>query len=119
MTEHDAAIHTWHIGICSIFISGLFKLACSVGSGWVRKLFPRAGLLGSLTAVALVLISFLPLLELLHLPLIGLVALAIILTTFIARVPLPFKIPGALGSLLIASCRCGSNSPDVSIVVKP
>ena len=40
--------------------------------------------------------------ELLHLPLIGLVALAIILTTLIARVPLPFKIPGALGSLLIA-----------------
>ena len=99
---HAAAIHTWHIGICSIFISGLFKLACSVGSGWVRRLFPRAGLLGSLTAVALVLISFLPLLELLHLPLIGLVALAIILTTLIARVPLPFKIPGALGSLLIA-----------------
>jgi AGZA family xanthine/uracil permease-like MFS transporter len=30
------------------------------------------------------------------------VALAIILTTLIARVPLPFKIPGALGSLLIA-----------------
>jgi AGZA family xanthine/uracil permease-like MFS transporter len=102
MDEHEAAIHTWHIGICSIFISGLFKLACSVGSGWVRRLFPRAGLLGSLTAVALVLISFLPLLEMLHLPLIGLVALAIILTTLIARVPLPFKIPGALGSLLIA-----------------
>jgi adenine/guanine/hypoxanthine permease len=102
MAEHEAAIHTWHIGICSIFISGLFKLACSVGSGWVRRLFPRAGLLGSLTAVALVLISFLPLLELLQLPLIGLVALAIILTTLIARVPLPFKIPGALGALLIA-----------------
>ncbi len=99
---HAAAIHTWHIGICSLFISGLFKLACSVGSGWVRRLFPRAGLLGSLTAVALVLISFLPLLELLHLPLIGLVALAIILTTLIARVQLPFRIPGALGSLLIA-----------------
>jgi len=44
MAEHEAAIHTWHIGICSIFISGLFKLACSVGSGWVRRLFPRAGL---------------------------------------------------------------------------
>lgn len=102
MLEYDAAMHTWHIGICSIFISGLFKFACSIGSGWVRRLFPRAGLLGSLTAVALVLISFLPLLEMLHLPLIGLIALAIILTTLIARVPLPLKIPGALGSLLIA-----------------
>ncbi len=102
MNEHDAAIHTWHIGICSIFISGLFKIACSLGSHWIRRLFPRAGLLGSLTAVALVLISFLPLLEILHLPLVGFVALAVVLTTLIARVPLPFKIPGALGSLLIA-----------------
>ena len=32
---------------------------------------PRAGLLGSLAAVALVLISFLPLLEILHLPVVG------------------------------------------------
>lgn len=102
MNEHDAAIHTWHIGICSIFISGLFKIACSLGSHWIRRLFPRAGLLGSLTAVALVLISFLPLLEILHLPLVGFVALAVVLTTLIARVPLPFKIPGALGSLLVA-----------------
>ena len=28
-SRHAAAIHTWHIGICAIFISGLFKLACS------------------------------------------------------------------------------------------
>ena len=102
MNVEQAAIHTWHVGICAIFVSGLFKLACSVGSNWIRRLIPRAGLLGSLTAVALVLISFLPLLEILHLPLIGLVALACILTTLIARVELPFKIPGALGALLIA-----------------
>ncbi len=37
-----AAIHTWHIGICSIFISGLFKFACALGSGWIRRLLPRA-----------------------------------------------------------------------------
>ena len=41
---------------------------------------PRAGLLGSLAAIALVLISFLPLLEVLHYPVVGMVSLAIILT---------------------------------------
>ena len=102
MNEEAAAIHTWHIGVCASVVSGLFKLLCAVGSNWIRRLLPRAGLLGSLTAVALVLISFLPLLEVLHAPLVGFLALAVVLTTLVARVPLPFHIPGALGSLLIA-----------------
>ncbi len=100
--ESQAAVYTWHIGICSIFLSGIFKVACALVSGLVRRLVPRAGLLGSLTAIALVLISFLPLLDVLHYPVVGLVALAIILTTLVARVPLPFRVPGALGALLVA-----------------
>lgn len=102
LAEFDAALYTWQIGICSIFISGLFKFACTYGSGSLRRIIPRAGLLGSLAAVALVLISFLPLLETLHYPVVGLVGLAIILTTLVARVPLPFRVPGALGGLLVA-----------------
>jgi AGZA family xanthine/uracil permease-like MFS transporter len=101
LSEHDAAIHTWHIGVCSIFISGIFKVACAFGSNWIRRAFPRAGLLGSLAAIALVLISFLPLLEILHSPIVGFVSLAVVLTTLVARIELPFKLPGAVGSLLI------------------
>lgn len=102
LDETQAATYAWQIGICSIVLSGLFKFACALGSGWVRKMVPRAGLLGSLAAVALVLISFLPLLEILEFPVVGFVALAIILTTLIARVPLPFKLPGALGAVFVA-----------------
>ncbi len=97
-----AAMSAWKIGICSIFISGIIKIICSFGSGWVRQVVPRAGLLGSLAAIALVLISFLPLLEILRNPLVGLVALAVILTALVGRVPLPFKLPGAVGGLLVA-----------------
>ncbi len=96
-----AARHAWHVGICSIFVSGLFKFVCAMGSGWIRQLVPRAGLLGSLTAIALVLISFLPLLHILEQPIVGLIALAIVLTTLVAKVRLPFRIPGALGALLV------------------
>ncbi len=47
--EVEAAAHyAWEIGICSMFISGIFKLICAAGSGWVRRVVPRAGLLGSL-----------------------------------------------------------------------
>ncbi len=102
MTPEAAAIHTWHIGIAAIFVSGIFKTACAFGSNWIRRMIPRAGLLGSLTAIALVLISFLPLIETLHYPVVGLVALAIILTTLTAQIPMPFRMPGALGTLLIA-----------------
>ncbi len=102
MDETEAARYTWHIGICSIFLSGLFKVACAFASGWVRRVVPRAGLLGSLTAIALVLISFLPLLDVMRYPVVGLVALAIILTTLVARVQLPGRVPGALGALLVA-----------------
>lgn len=97
-----AAIKTWHVGICSIVLSGVFKILCAFGSGWIRQIVPRAGLLGSLAAVALVLISFLPALEVLHLPIVGFMALAVVLTTLVARIRLPFKLPGALGALLIA-----------------
>jgi AGZA family xanthine/uracil permease-like MFS transporter len=101
MSVEDAARWTWHIGICSIVISGLFKLVCACGSNWIRRKLPRAGLLGSLAAIALVLISFLPLLEILHFPVVGFLALVIVLTTLVARVSLPLRIPGALAALLI------------------
>lgn len=97
-----AAMAAWQIGICSIVLSGILKLVCAAGSGWVRAVVPRAGLLGSLAGIALVLISFLPLLEILGNPIVGLVAMAIILTALVGRVPLPFKLPGALGGLVVA-----------------
>jgi AGZA family xanthine/uracil permease-like MFS transporter len=102
MSVDAAAMHTWHIGICALFISGIFKFLCALASNQIRRLIPRAGLLGSLAAIALVLISFMPLLDAFTAPIIGLVALAIILVTLIARVPLPFKMPGALGALIVA-----------------
>lgn len=101
LSSDAAAMRMWHIGICAIFISGLFKLVCAAGSNWVRRVLPRAGLLGSLASIALVLISFLPLVEMLHVPVVALVALAIILTALVARVPLPGRMPGALGALLV------------------
>ena len=99
--QDAAALQTWQIGTCAIFASGLFKLLCSFGSNWIRTTIPRAGLLGSLAAIAAVVISFLPLLDVFHSPIVGFVALAIILTTLIAKVRLPFAIPGALGALLV------------------
>lgn len=99
--SHAAATYAWHIGIASIFYSGLFKCLCSLASAWVRRQAPRAGLLGSLAAIALVLISFLPLLEILSSPVVGFLSLALILATLVARLAFPGRLPGALVALLI------------------
>lgn len=96
-----AAIHTWHIGVCCIVFSGLLKLFFSFFANLARRVFPRAGLLGSLAAISLVLITFFPILEIFAAPLVGLVSLAIVLSTLIAHISLPGKIPGALGAVIV------------------
>lgn len=96
-----AARHAWHIGMCAIVLSGFFKLACSLVAGPIRRIVPRAGLLGSLAAIALALISFLPLLEIIGMPLVGMVSLGIVLATLTAGISFPFRIPGALAALLV------------------
>jgi len=102
MEVEAAATHTWHIGIWCIVFCGLVKLACAPFSQWVRSIVPRAGLLGSLAAIALILISFFPLTHILGSPIPGILALVIVLGTLIGKVPLPGRTPGTLGALIVA-----------------
>ena len=104
LSELEAATRTWGIGIWCIVLSGALKLILAPFSNWVRNNVPRAGLLGSLAAIALVLISFLPLMEILGHPLPGMLALVIVLTALIGRIPLPKKTPGTLGALIVSGC---------------
>ena len=96
-----AATEAWHIGICALLIMGLVKLMMAFGSNWVRTAFPRAGLLGSLAAIALVLIAFMPMVELTSNSIVGFASLLVVFVTLIGRSKLPFKIPGALGAVLV------------------
>ena len=103
LDETAAALYAWRIGVCAVVFSGIFKLIFSMASGWIRRMVPRAGLLGSLAAIALVLISFMPFVDIANAIIVGFVSLAIILTTLVARVPLPGRVPGALGALIVGA----------------
>ncbi len=96
-----AARHAWHVGMCAIVASGIFKLACASVADRLRRLVPRAGLLGSLTAVALVLITFLPLVDIVRSPAVGMVSLGIILASLTAGIRLPGGVPGAAAALAV------------------
>jgi AGZA family xanthine/uracil permease-like MFS transporter len=93
----------WHVGLLTLVICGIFKTLLAPFGNAVRQLFPRAGLLGSLAAIALTLIAFLPLLleGIAALPLVGMLALALVLYTLVAHRSLPLGFPGALGAVLL------------------
>src|SRR5207302_2505214 len=93
----------WHVGLVVLVFIGVFKTVLAPFGNAVRRLVPRAGLLGSLAAIALALIAFLPLLldGIAAVPLVGLAALLIILYTLVAHRELPFKLPGALVAVVL------------------
>ena len=102
--DRDAAMEfAWHVGLLALVLCGVFKLLCAPFGNAVRRLVPRAGLLGSLAAIALVLIAFLPLLldGIAAVPLVGMVALVLILVTLVAHRELPCRFPGALAAVLV------------------
>jgi AGZA family xanthine/uracil permease-like MFS transporter len=82
-----------------LVLCGVFKVLVAPLGNAVRRLVPRAALLGSLAAVALALIAFLPLIELLATPPAGLTALTVILVTLVAHRELPGRFPGALAAV--------------------
>jgi AGZA family xanthine/uracil permease-like MFS transporter len=102
--EHARAMEfAWHVGLVTLMLAGVFKTLLSPLGNAVRRLVPRAGLLGSLAAIALALIAFLPLLldGIAAVPPVGLVALTAILVTLVAHRALPRQFPGALAAVLL------------------
>jgi AGZA family xanthine/uracil permease-like MFS transporter len=103
MTPEAAAIGAWHIGIATMILLGVVKLALSFAGAWVQRIVPQAGLLGSLAGIGVALLGILPLVEAFSIPLIGVLSLGIILYTLVAKLPLPKNIPGVLAAVIIGT----------------
>lgn len=101
--EHAAAIATWQLGMASLVVMGVLKLVLSFFGAAVQRHVPRAGLLGSIAGIALVLMGFLPLVEILRVPVVGFAGLGIVLYALVARGRLPFGLPGVLVAVLVGS----------------
>jgi AGZA family xanthine/uracil permease-like MFS transporter len=101
--DHETAmLFAWHVGLAVLILIGVVKVLFAPLGNAVRRLVPRAGLLGSLAAVALALIAFLPMLnEIAAVPLVGMLSLTVILITLIAHRALPGHFPGALAAVLL------------------
>jgi AGZA family xanthine/uracil permease-like MFS transporter len=98
--RHLASIYAWHVGAAVLVLLGLFKTALAPVVHVAARWLPRAALLGSLAAVALALIAFLPLAR--HIapaPVVGLPVLMIVLVTLLARRGTTDAVPGAVLAL--------------------
>jgi AGZA family xanthine/uracil permease-like MFS transporter len=90
----------WKVGMAVTIAIGVVKCVLSFTGDWVRRVVPRAALLGSIAGVAVLLIAFLPMLKILRDPLVGLVALVILLLALLGGVRMPFGAPGAFAAVL-------------------
>jgi len=103
LDPHQAALQTWYLGMATMIFMGLVKLVLSFCGGWLQRVLPQAGLLGSLAGIGLALIGFVPLVDIFATPIVGVLALGIILVTLVARIPLPGKAPGVFVAILVGT----------------
>jgi adenine/guanine/hypoxanthine permease len=101
LDPNAAGLETWYLGMAATTIMGTLKLVLAFAGRRVQRIVPRAGLLGSLAGIALMLIGFLPMIELLESPVVGLLTLGLVLYALIAKGPIPGGIPGVLFAVIV------------------
>jgi AGZA family xanthine/uracil permease-like MFS transporter len=101
--ERDAAMMTWYVGMATMVMIGILKLILSFFGRWIQKVVPQAGLLGSLAGIGLALIGLVPLVDIFGMPLVGLIALGLVLYTLVAGISLPKQIPGVFAAVALGT----------------
>jgi AGZA family xanthine/uracil permease-like MFS transporter len=95
------AVLSWKMGMAVTVLVGLFKMGLALAGDAVRAAVPRAALLGSIGGAGVALIGLLPLVKIFADPIVGFVALGVILVTLLGGVRLPGNLPGVLVSVLV------------------
>ena len=96
-------IQAWSAGLAWAFVIGLIVLIGAFVGPYVRKVTPRAAMLGTLAGISLTFIAMRPAAQIWDYAWIGLPVLAIILIGFFTDVRLPGNIPVGLAALLVGT----------------
>ena len=114
-------IKGWEAGLVWVFFQSFILMIGGFIAPWIRKVTPRAALLGTLAGVSITFISMRPALEMFMTPVIGLTCFAIIMVSWFGGYKYPKNIPAGLvaiaAGMLIAwgSTLFGSGIGGVSI----
>jgi adenine/guanine/hypoxanthine permease len=91
----------WAAGLVWSLLEGIIELLGSIIGTKVRKILPRAAMLGSLAGVSITYIALNPAFSIFAIPYIGLVSLAIVLLGWVGKVKMPLNIPTGLVAILV------------------
>ncbi|MDH5673314.1 MAG: NCS2 family permease [Myxococcales bacterium] len=97
--EVEAALTAWRVGLAACFLSGVIELLGAPFADWVRRVTPRAALLSTLSGIAISFIAIDFAVRSFEMPLIALLPLSVILTTYFSGIRLPLRIPGGAWAL--------------------
>jgi AGZA family xanthine/uracil permease-like MFS transporter len=96
-------IQAWQAGLAWAFLIGVIVMIGAFVGPYVRKITPRAAMLGTLAGISITFISMRPAAQMWEVAWIGLPVLAIILIGFFTDVRLPFNVPIGLAALLVGT----------------
>jgi AGZA family xanthine/uracil permease-like MFS transporter len=114
-------IKAWEAGLAWAFLIGVIVMIGAFVGPYIRKLTPRAAMLGTLAGISITFISMRPAAQMWEAAWIGLPVLAIILIGFFTDVKLPGNLPVGLAALLVGTAIGWTGGfmspPDVSRAV--
>ena len=93
----------WQVGIGAGFMGGIVAGLGAIIGPFLKRVTPRAGMLGTLCGIALVFIGTVPLATIFENPFIGFASLIIILWGLVGRFRLPGNIPAGLLALIVGT----------------
>src|SRR3954452_9508596 len=96
-------VRAWEAGLAWAFIIGVIVLIGAFVGPFIRRITPRAALLGTLAGISLSFISMRPAAQIWEAAWIGLPVLGIILVGFFTNIRLPGGIPVGLAALLVGT----------------
>jgi adenine/guanine/hypoxanthine permease len=98
--DATAAAHlAWQLGLAACLLSGMLELLGALVAERVRRFTPRAALLSTLAGIAVSFIAIDFAIKTFAAPLVAMLPLGVILTTYFSHTKLPWHIPGGASAL--------------------
>lgn len=93
-------VKAWEAGLAWVFIQSFILMIGGFIAPVIRRITPRAALLGTLAGVSVTFIAMRPALEMIQTPVIGLVAFSLILLAWFGGLRYPGRLPAGLVAIL-------------------
>ena len=94
-------IAAWEAGLAWVFLQSIILMLGGFIAPWVRRITPRAAMLGTLAGVSITFISMRPALEMVTMPVIGLLCFAVILQGWFGGVRYYLGAPAGLMAIVV------------------